>query len=61
MNRARTLWLTALGLVVLAVALFWSVTVTVSVVAAKVALGVPVIAPVDALMINPVGRAGATE
>jgi hypothetical protein len=43
----------------LAVALFVSVTVIVKVVAARVALGVPLIAPVDDERLNPKGRLGA--
>jgi hypothetical protein len=46
--------------VLVAVAEFWSVTVTVYVVADEVTDGVPVIAPVDALIERPVGRPGDT-
>ena len=46
--------------VLVPVAPFWSVTVTVNVVAEIVAFGVPVMAPVEALKLTPEGRLGET-
>ena len=46
--------------VLVAVAPFWSVTVTVNVVAPSMAVGVPVIAPVAVLKLKPAGSVGET-
>ena len=57
---AATAALTVSEKLAVAVALLVSVTVTVQPVAALVAVGVPLIAPVVASKLNPVGSAGET-